>query len=342
MKPEEKWLLVLGDAERTNGPWPRPLTVRGVEVVGHLANLHSVLPAFVQNAERLLRTEPGALLTNPDNAPQALHAIVPLKNRLAERAAMSMFLSIEAKRLTGEFAAIKADAIILKGIDFATRLYARPGLRTFGDMDLLIRPADWDSVSATMTRLGYQSHETPMKHPDGYAERSFQNPAMPGATVEIHDNLVNSPTIRRGVSVRLEDLPLERGSDGKWRATPAGLLVIAAVHAAASHTFEKVQHLSDIAQVARGRAGVVDEKAVRECAIKTGATFSVAAALDLAARSFNDPACAQLLARLALRWPHRRARMWMTPSVVVRSQDGRRPVTLWRRRNLRQMLKIRR
>ena len=101
-----------------------------------------------------------------------------------------------------------------------------------------------------------------MKYAGRLSERSWEHPAMPGAMVEVHDNLVNSPTVRRGVSVRLEDLPLERGPDGRLRATPAGLLIIAAVHGAASHGFEKVQHLCDIAQVVRGRAGPVDETVV--------------------------------------------------------------------------------
>jgi hypothetical protein len=268
--------------------------------------------------------------------------MAPLKNRLAQRAAMSMFLSVEAKRIVGELAAANVDAIILKGIDFATRIYARPGLRTFGDMDLLIRPNDWELVSATMARLGYESHDTPMKYADGYAERSWQNPAMPGATVEMHDNLVNSPSIRRGVSVRLEDLPLERSKDGQLRATSEGLLIIAAVHAAASHSFEKVQHLCDIAQVARGRGGVMDENSLRECALKTGAGMSLATALDLAARAFNDQACAELLERLDLHWPRRRVRLLVTPAMVIRSQGPRRRGTSWRRQWLRQMLKTRR
>ena len=160
--------------------------------------------------------------------------------------------------------------------------------------------------------------------------------------VEVHDNLVNSPTVRRGVSVRLEDLPLERGPDGRLRATPAGLLIIAAVHGAASHGFEKVQHLCDIAQAVRGRAGPVDEKSLRECVAKTGASLSLATALDLTARSLNEPACAQLLGRLGLRWPRRIVRLLMTPAVVVRSQGAHRRGVTWRRRMLRQMLKSRR
>lgn len=342
MNRQEQWLLALADAGRPDAPWPMPLDAPDIQQVCELANLHSVLPATLQGIERLLSNAPQKLLLDAHETSKAREILMPFKNRLAERAAMSMFLSVEARRLIGELAAARADAIVLKGIDFATRLYPRPGLRTFGDMDLLIRPRDWGLVTAIMERLGYQSHETPMKYADGYAERSWQNPAMPGATVEVHDNLVNSPTVRRGVSVRLDDLPLERTTDGNLRATPTGLLIIATVHAAASHSFEKVQHLCDIAQIARGRAGKMDETVLRECALKTGAAFSLASALDVTARAFNDTACADLLARLNLRWPCRRVRLLLTPKRVIRSQGRGRRGTSWRRRMLRQMLKTRR
>ena len=343
MKLEEEWLLALADPEGPRSPLPgRRLNVPGVMSLCLLANRHGVLPAVLGQVERLLREEPAKLLADVKTVSEVLQTMVQVKNRLAQRSAMAMFLGTESQRLVGEVTAAGAEAIVLKGVDFAIRLYAHPALRTFGDVDLLVRMSDWEAVNETMSRLGYESREQSMKHADGYSERSWEHPAMPGAMVEVHNNLVNSPTVRRGVSVRLEDLPLERGPNGRRRATPAGLLIIAAVHGAASHGFEKVQHLCDIAQVVRGRAGPVDEESLRACAAKTGAGLSLATALDLTARSLNEPACAQLLARLGLRWPRRIVRLLMTPVVVVRSQGaGRRRVT-WRRRMLRQMLKSRR
>ena len=75
---------------------------------------------------------------------------------------------------------------------------------------------------------------------------------------------------------------------------------------------------------------------------KTGASLSLATGLDLTARSLDEPVCAQLLARLELRWPRRIIRLLMTPAVVVRSQGAGRRGVIWRRRTLRQMLKSRR
>jgi hypothetical protein len=344
MKPEEEWLLVLADPEGPRSPLPgHRLDAPGVASLCLLANRHGVLPAVRREVERLLRHEPGQLLADRKSVSDALQAVGAVNDRLAQRSAMAMFLGAEARRLAGKLAGAGAEAIVLKGVDFASRLYAQPALRLFGDIDLLVRASDWKRVGATMAQLEYRElPEKPMKHADGYAERSWEHPAMPGAMVEVHDNLVNSPTIRRGVSVPLEDLPLERGADGRLRAAPAGLLIIAAVHGAASHGFEKVQHLCDIAQVVRGRAGPIDEESLRACAAKTGAGLSLATALDLTARSMNEPACAQLLARLGLCWPRRIVRLLMTPAAVVRLQGAGRRGATWRRRTLRQMLKSRR
>jgi len=343
MKPAEEWLLALADPEGPRGPLPGcRLSVPEVASLCLLANRHGVLPAVVCQIERLLRDEPALLLADAKAVSEVSQTLGQVNKRLAQRTAMAMFLGAESQRLIGEFAAAGAEGIVLKGGDFAARLYAHPALRTFGDIDLLVRLRDAQVVAAAMARLGYVTRETRLKYAGGYSERTWEHPEITGAMVEVHDNLVNSPTVRRGVSVQLEHLPLERGPDGRLRATPAGLLIIAAVHGATSHAFEKVQHLCDIAQVVRGRAGPVDERSLQECVGRTGAGLSLATALDLTARSLNEPACARLLERLGLRWPRRIVGLLMTPAVVVRSQGAHRRGVTWRRRMLRQMLKTRR
>jgi len=91
----------------------------------------------------------------------------------------------------------------------------------------------------------------------------------------------------------------------------------------------------------RGRAGAIDEATLRECLDKTGAGFSLAIALDLVARTFQEPAAAQLLDRLRLRWPSW-LRLVITPALVARSQGDVALPASWRRQLLRLMLKSRR
>jgi len=342
MTAPERWLLALADPENPGVSLPRQKLAKDdiLPLCLH-AELHGILPAVLRNVDRLLRSEPGKLLVEPRLNPEAITAIQPLQNRLGEKAAIVLFLKAESRRIRTAIQANDGAAILLKGEDFAERLYQPPALRLFGDLDLLVRQNDWDRVNATMSRLGYVPQESSMKYASGYSEQTWQHPAMPGGSVEIHDNLVNSPTIRRGVSVKFEDLPLERSAAGQLRPTPAGLLVVAAVHGAASHSFDKLQHLCDIAQIVRGRAGAIDESSLRECLSKTGAGFSVALGLDLVARAFAETAAADLLARLEYRWPKRITRLLITPALIARSQGKRRRGVSWRRQTLRQMLKSR-
>jgi hypothetical protein len=342
MTVPEQWLLALANPEYLSGNLPcQRLNPGNVVSVCMHAELHGVLPATLKQVDWLLHNEPEKLLSTPGVNSEIIAAINPMQKRVAERLAITLFLGAETQKIVSEFRAAGAETIVLKGAEFAARLYTPPALRPFIDVDLLVRVGDWDCVSTTMSRLGYAPHETSLKYAAGYSERTWEHPAMPGAMVEVHDNLVNSPTIRRGVSVCFKDLPLEHGTDGQIRATPAGLLIIASVHGAASHSFDKLQHLCDIAQIVRGRAGRIDEASLRECMTRTGAGFSVAMGLDLTARAFDEPAAADLLARLKPRWPRRMARLLITPTVVARSQGPRRRGVSWRRQTLRQMLKSR-
>jgi hypothetical protein len=343
MTAPEQWLMTLADPKFQADNLPRQkLKAAEVAPLCVLSEMHGVLPATLQRLDCMLRNKPELLLSAPGLNLEILAALQPMQKRLTERSAIALFLGAESRRIQLELRATGVEAILLKGIDFAGRLYAPPALRSFNDIDVLVRASQWDGVEATLARLGYLPHETPMKYARGYSERTWQHPAMPGAMVEVHDNLVNSPTVRRGVSVRLEDVPTQFASDGLLRATPTGLLIIAAVHGAASHSFDKVQHLCDVAQIVRGRAGPIDEAALRECLEKTGAGFSVALALDLTARTLNEKAAAELLARLKLRWPRRLARLLITPTLVARSQGTSRRAGSWRRQTLRQLLKRRR
>jgi Uncharacterised nucleotidyltransferase len=343
MTVPERWLLALADPEGSRAELPRQcLDAESVAWLCVQAELHGVLPAVLQQVDRLLRDEPGRFLSTPELNANVSAALNPMRQRRAERAAIALFLGAESRKIPMALRAAGVEAIVLKGAEFAARLYQPPALRSFNDVDLLVRGSDWEIVSATMSRLGYVPQETKLKHAGGYSERTWEHPAIPGAMVEVHDDLVNSPTVRRGVSVRFEDLPLERGVEGQFRATPAGLLIIAAVHGAASHSFDKLQHLCDLTQIVRGRSGLIDEASLRDCMLKTGADFSVALGLDLAARVFHETAAVDLLARLKPRWPRRAARLLITPESVARSQGQRRAGASWRRQTLRQMLKTRR
>ena len=91
--------------------------------------------------------------------------------------------------------------------------------------------------------------------------------------VEVHTNLVHSPKLRGGMSLRYEDV-LEAG-DGAV-ASPTALLLVASAHAAIGHQLDRLQHLVDILLAVRGVAGAVDFERLRKAAGRSGVLLAVA------------------------------------------------------------------
>jgi hypothetical protein len=288
------------------------------------ADYHGVLPAMVANARR---------------APRA-SALVAARDRLVGRAAMSLAIRAQMRAIAREFQAAGIPVAVLKGADFADHLYPDPSLRPFTDLDLLVPESAVPDAEKAMSCLGYVSRDASMKYRSGYGERSWVRPDRCEGTVEIHWNLVNSPTIRRGVDVSWEDLAFETGSergDGISRpATPARLL-IAAVHAAASHGFDRLQPLYDVGLAARACQGEAEIAWLSETARRTGAALPLAASLALCRRLFDEPACSRL--QVALGLPDRGAwSVLLTPGVVLR---GHSRLDSFKRQLFRELLKRR-
>jgi hypothetical protein len=179
-----------------------------------------------------------------------------------------------------------------------------------------------------------------MNYHGGYGERSWIRPERHEGTVEIHWNLVNSPTIRRGVGLSWEDLAFSPGSDagdGIARPTAGARLLIAAVHAAASHGFDRLQPLYDIGLASRRCESEAETRWLSETAERTGARLPLAASLALCRRLFDEPACARLQDAMDL--PQRGAwSVLLTPGVVLR---GHAKFDSFKRQLFRELLKRR-
>jgi hypothetical protein len=173
-----------------------------------------------------------------------------------------------------------------------------------------------------------------MKHETGYGEESWRHPARPGGMVEIHWNLVNSPSLRRALSVTYEDLQLE--VQGRSRPSAAAVLLIAAVHGVASHGVDRLQVLCDVVQAVRGTAGALDETWLAQAIPQTGTDRALATALALAYKVYREPACLDLMKRLGIErqaWP---GKLLLTCGVILRAHAVR---DSFRRQLLREFLK---
>jgi hypothetical protein len=271
--------------------------------------------------------------------PSAAALLAPADKQLAQRTGLTMLLRRQAAEILAAMARTGAAVLVLKGPEFADRLYPRPTLRTFSDIDLLIPDSSSAAADRVMRDLGYQPQEAAMKYDSGYGEQAWRRAGQPGGTVEIHWNLVNSPSLRRAVSVKYEDLQVEDGiAPATRRPTAAAILLIAGVHGAASHGFDRLQILCDVAQSVRGAAGPIDEPWLAEAAGRTGAALALATALRLAEDVLEEPRCGELRLRLRLPEPPWLSKLALTRAVVLRAHA---PMDSLRRQAFREMLKRR-
>jgi len=224
---------------------------------------------------------------------------------------------------------------VLKGAEFADRLYPAPALRGFTDIDLIVPREALAAVGEALKSLGYE-HCVPkgLNHAEPYGEELWLPPGAGKFGVEIHWNLVNVPSVQRGVSVQFEDLQ----RDAAGRLSPASLLLIAAVHAAASHQFDRLGMLVDVRQAAIGAAGKLDEAYLAETAARTGSRLALVTALDLAHRLWGDAPCARQRSLFPPRPVDALARLLITPGLVVRPASRMGGL---RRRWFRELLKRR-
>jgi hypothetical protein len=137
--------------------------------------------------------------------------------------------------------------------------------------------------------------------------------------------------------VSYEDV-LDAG-DGDSRA-PTALLFVAATHAAAGHQFDRLQHLVDVVQAARGVAGPIDRKRLADVSRRCGVTLAVAAALDLAGRTFGEAASTELAQALMPRRLGRLPCTLLAPGLVLRAQSEARVHGSWRRKLFRQTMRL--
>ena len=337
--PQRQWLVRLADPEASDFHLPRPLKRKQIRDLFCLADRHGVLPVVCANLRTVLeRRGWGACVATPMDAIVLQQSLEAARDILVERSGLSLLLRTQLDDIAQAIARRGLRVVVMKGPQFADRLYRQGSLRLFTDIDLLVSLADLSEVQEAIGELGYSPAPVRMKYDQGYAEQTWRRQQAPGGPIELHWDLVNSPTLRKGVSVGIDDLMFEPDRQGTPLATPtpASLLLMAAVHAAASHSFDRLQMLCDVLQIVRGSAGKVDEHFLGESARRTGAAPAVAMALDLCWRIFGSQACDDLRRRCELPRPAFWQRALISSGVVLRAH---KPLDSPRRQIFRSMLK---
>lgn len=311
------WLLHCADPRGPSEHAPPRMLKPGaaLELVAQ-ADAHGVLPAVLRNFR--------PFLADPTLADVAAEA------QARYRAARAFVLMLRREHEALVVAAAGLPVAVIKGPVFARMLYPTPELRTFTDIDVLVAPAAIPRMATLLTARGFA-----LANEEGASTRrewKWVNRENPILMIEVHTNVVHAPSLRARLSLSYDDL----AEDAE---TPAGCLMVAIVHGAFSHGFERLQHVVDVCQGARALATVEDELRFETLVERTGARYAAAVSLDLAGRALAEPRCRQIAKELGPQRQVRISRWLMDPSVITSTKTRRRVIHSWRRQAFRELLK---
>jgi hypothetical protein len=325
------WLMFLAHPAGARKPQPPPLPGERLMELVKLADQQGVLPAVAANLQQRARSGSGGVQAPQE---QLAEAFREAQTVLVRRAAFCLVMRSQLAEVRASFSAAGIPCMVLKGPEFADRLYPNPGLRPFTDIDLLIRPGDKEAARGVLRRAGYAAAP---ERDASHAQESWANRQTAGGTVELHWNVVNSPTLRRRISIGFDDLQtVALPGDPFPHPSPSALLLIAAIHAATAHKFDRLQPLCDVAMAARGAAGPLDIEWLRAVARKAHASLSLAAACALAGECLGEPACDAVARSLNLPRRARWARRLLNSHVALGAESAKASL---RRQLFREMLK---
>jgi len=333
-----RWIGRFSDPAGINDVYPpspvatRQATAFAMNVVTQ-AGGHNTLMAVTHNVRASATDAPGTLFEGPRRAEAIETLCTALANERLAILGRSMRLARAAREIATQLAAAGLPAMVVKGPDFAEKAYGGLHLRAFGDIDLLSDPDAAPEVADIVTRHGFVPVPAKGKRVD-HAERKFvrAGPDRDPDMVEIHTDMVHAPELRVAMSLTYRML-----TDTQCTGSPtmAGRLVLAALHGATSHMFNRMQYVVDMLAIAR--AGVDADDLVERCAV-SHAAGPVRTGLWLAHRMFACDACATLLDAV----PAPRHGQWtgglITPRTVLRARTPLRVLSIPGRHAYRRQL----
>ncbi len=307
-----RWLIALSDPQ---GEIPLPkgcVSPAWLESLVALSEYHGTTPAFRSNLPRLKKL-PGGDADSIDALCNTLGATC-----LAQTA-QCMVLARYGRDIETRLREANLPGVVFKGPALATAVYPTPALRTYTDIDLLVPREAVAPIRDVLTGMGLtpqQDYKADLKHDhDHYGEEVFSAVAPSGMSVciELHWNLVNSPSVQKGISATYDDLV----SDGA--VSLESQLLIATVHGATSHQFDRLKFLVDTLQVLRAGAGQFDLAALGALINRTRAAGVVAMGCWLVDSLFGVDLGRALMTKLHLPTPRWLDRRLLSANVLLQS-----------------------
>lgn len=259
------------------------------EVVWAQGHLHEVLPLLATTVRRLA---PRLAIPQPwlVRAQRRMYATLIRNTTLAD----TLVEILQAFQRAG------VEAIPVKGLVLAEMDYGGLGLRSLGDLDVLVRPRDLGPARSALAALGFAQGDEP-----GFenAHHPFHDPpyyrASNGGQVclELHHGLWASRFFRLGADALWARSRIARIHGAEVRIlSPEDTLLHLAIHR--SRSALRLRFVCDIAELLRRQAHTLDWEYVIEQARAAGARTSLFFALSLAQELSGAPLPPEILSRL--------------------------------------------
>ncbi len=288
--PIGNWLAHLADPRGINAAVTiEPFAAddhRGFERLLFEARRHSVHFVVLPRLAEMLRAEPESVLRGRGVEARAEELVRQVSALRLQDLAPVMAIAAVAHEVRAAITGMPV--ILVKGLDFAEALFGGVANRAFGDIDLLYDRSAEADLRGRLKSLRFAEH-APDSHPEHYAERQWlrPHPHMDHVLLELHTDMVHTERLRRRIS-----LPYRRYVAADNQVTPASRLILAAVHAAASHLFGRLQYVVDGLMASRA---AVDADELRERCSEVGALLPLRTLLRLAATIFASEEARTLL-----------------------------------------------
>ena len=274
---------------------PRPDAPRLAELLRGSIDWSALLPLADHHGVLTLLAERKKDLQTP--APPEIRET--LRQWQLRHTVFALCLTAEMFRLLEHFAGLGIETLVTKGPALSVRCYGAPGMRQYGDLDLIVRDRDMQRATEAMIALGY-APKVPLaaiqaaKFPGEYA---FHRPAT-DLLVEFHTERTFRYHPRR--------LPIEtafaRSSSVTidTREVPAlaieDELVLICIHGA-KHFWERLMWIADVAALVSGKK-VINWERARAAAHEVGAErivrLGLRLAMDIAGAALPEQVAAQV------------------------------------------------
>jgi hypothetical protein len=163
-------------------------------------------------------------------------------------AARNMILGQAAEECIRALSAAGVPAIVLKGLDYETRLYKTPGARPTADVDLLVPDEKRRDAFAVLDRLGFG----PRAAAPGFDEADYHEVAWTRAGVEIDLHMALAPLVRCRIDYRAvwrEAEPFRLGTTEVRALVRPHAVIFQALHMAIDHFGVPAIYLIDMARL---------------------------------------------------------------------------------------------